>query len=144
MTSATTTPTFAESLIGDPNAGRKVRDRVEELTEFWASQESESNELGRVTDAAAQAIKESGLVRMLQPAQYGGYETHLNDFMRAVMHIGAQAPSVGWVAGVVGVHPHELGLADPRLQEELWGEDQDIWVASPYAPMGVGVPVEGG
>ncbi|QEE60417.1 hydroxylase [Salinibacterium sp. dk2585] len=144
MTSATTTPTFAESLIGDPNAGRKVRDRVEELTEFWASQEPESNELGRVTQSAADAIKESGLVRMLQPAQYGGYETHLNDFMRAVLHIGTQAPSVGWVAGVVGVHPHELGLADPRLQEELWAQNPDIWVASPYAPMGVGVPVEGG
>ncbi|AWB90211.1 acyl-CoA dehydrogenase family protein [Salinibacterium hongtaonis] len=145
MTSATTTtPSFAQSLHGDPLAGLKVRERIESLAEFWASQEPESNELGRVTQPAADAIKESGLARMLQPAKYGGYEAHLNDFMKAVMSIGAQAPSVGWVAGVVGVHPHELALADPRVQEELWGEDPDVWVASPYAPMGVGIPVEGG
>lgn len=144
MTNTVQTADFATSLVGDPSAGQRVRDRVEELAEFWTEHETPSNELGRVTDEAAQAIKESGLVRMLQPKQYGGYETHLNDFMRAVMTIGANSPSVGWVAGVVGVHPHELGLADPRLQAELWEDDNDVWVASPYAPMGVGTPVEGG
>lgn len=144
MINSTSTPSFVESLVGDPNAGRLVRDRVEELAEFWATQEPVSNELGRVSQPAADALKDAGIVRMLQPAKFGGYETHLNDFLRAVMSIGTQAPSVGWVAGVVGVHPHELGLADPRLQEELWAEDPDVWVASPYAPMGIGTPVEGG
>ena len=30
------------------------------------------------------------------------------------------------------------------MQEEIWGENQDTWIASPYAPMGVARPVEGG
>lgn len=35
-------------------------------------------------------------------------------------------------------------MADPRVQEEVWGESTDTWIASPYAPMGVLTPVGGG
>jgi alkylation response protein AidB-like acyl-CoA dehydrogenase len=48
------------------------------------------------------------------------------------------------VAGVVGVHPWEIALMDPRLQEEIWGEDPDTWTASPYAPFGRARRVDGG
>jgi alkylation response protein AidB-like acyl-CoA dehydrogenase len=48
------------------------------------------------------------------------------------------------VCGVVGGHPWELALADLRAQEEIWSEDSDTWVASPYAPFGRGRPVDGG
>ncbi len=50
------------------------------------------------------------------------------------MDVGNWCPSAGWVAGVVGVHPWELAFNDRRLQEEVWGDDPDTWVASPYAP----------
>ena len=42
------------------------------------------------------------------------------------------------------VHPHELAQSDDRLQQELWADDPDTWIASPYAPMGVATPVDGG
>jgi len=35
-------------------------------------------------------------------------------------------------------------MADKRVQEDVWGKDHDVWLASPYAPMGVLRPVEGG
>jgi alkylation response protein AidB-like acyl-CoA dehydrogenase len=60
------------------------------------------------------------------------------------MKIASLDGSTGWVAGVVGVHPWELAMADPRVQDEVWGEDPDTWMASPYAPMGVLRPVDGG
>jgi alkylation response protein AidB-like acyl-CoA dehydrogenase len=52
--------------------------------------------------------------------------------------------ATGWVSGIVGVHPWELAFADPKLQDEIWGDDPDTWLASPYAPMGVATPVDGG
>src|SRR5690606_11326012 len=61
-----------------------------------------------------------------------------------VMSIGALDGATGWVAGIVGVHPWELTFFDTKAQEEIWGDDNDMWMASPYAPMGVAVPVEGG
>ncbi len=37
-----------------------------------------------------------------------------------------------------------MAFFDPKAQQEVWGEDVDTWIASPYAPMGVAVPVDGG
>ena len=42
------------------------------------------------------------------------------------------------------MHPWEIAMMDPRLQEEIWGTDPDTWTASPYAPMGRATPVDGG
>lgn len=35
-------------------------------------------------------------------------------------------------------------MLDPRVGEEIWGADQDTWVASPYTPSGIADPVDGG
>jgi alkylation response protein AidB-like acyl-CoA dehydrogenase len=61
-----------------------------------------------------------------------------------VLQIGALSGSAGWVSGVVGIHPFELAQGTRRVQEEIWGQDPDTWIASPYAPMGRATPVEGG
>ncbi|WP_216902415.1 hydroxylase, partial [Nocardia alni] len=42
------------------------------------------------------------------------------------------------------VHPWEMGLMDRTLQQELWGENPDTWMASPYAAQGTAVPTDGG
>lgn len=121
-----------------------VLDRLVELRDYFESQGREAEQLGRLPDKTAQALKETGIIRMLQPQRFGGYESHPVDFMRAVLEAAEHDGSAGWVAGVVGVHPHELAQTDLRLQEEIWGQDNDTWVASPYAPMGQARPVEGG
>jgi alkylation response protein AidB-like acyl-CoA dehydrogenase len=83
-------------------------------------------------------------MRLLQPGKHGGYEATPRDFAEAVMAVAKYDGSAGWVCGVVGVHPWELAQMDPRLQEEIWGENQDTWVASPYIPGGIAEPTEGG
>ncbi|GAA3685466.1 acyl-CoA dehydrogenase family protein [Arthrobacter ginkgonis] len=125
-------------------AATDVQSRVEALAEYFAANGRANEDAGRLTDEVASRLKDTGLVRMLQPKRFGGMESHPVDFMKAVLATGSADAATGWVAGVVGVHPHELAQADLRLQEELWGQDQDTWIASPYAPMGVGRPVEGG
>ncbi|MFF2732441.1 acyl-CoA dehydrogenase family protein [Streptomyces sp. NPDC058008] len=117
-----------------------VAERAEEISALGPANET----LGRLDDRTAAVLRETGAVRMLQPKKYGGLETHPRDFAETVMKIASCDGSAGWVAGVVGVHPWEMAMADPRVQEEIWGEDQDTWIASPYAPMGLLRPVDGG
>ncbi|MET9366255.1 hydroxylase [Streptomyces griseoflavus] len=121
-----------------------VLDRVLEHAELLESDGPVSEELGRVSDDVAAVLRESGVIRMLQPRDFGGLESHPTDFLRTVHEIGRRNGAAGWIAGVVGVHPHELAQGDVRMQREIWGEDPDTWVASPYAPMGRARPVEGG
>ncbi len=122
----------------------EITEVVEQLAEQLAAQAVPSDEMGRLTDDAATLLRQSGAVRLLQPFKHGGYEATLEEFLETVMRIAAISPSVGWVAGVVGVHPWEFAQTDPRLQADLWDSDPDTWTASPYAPMGRATSVDGG
>lgn len=103
-----------------------------------------SDELGRLTDKAAAVLRDSGGIRLLQAGDLGGEQADPRDFCAWVREVARHNPSAGWIAGVVGVHPWEISLADPRLQQEIYGSDADTWVASPYAPQGRAVRTEGG
>lgn len=118
--------------------------RIEEAGSLFAEQSEAGDEQGRLTDEVAKRLKDTGLVRLLQPTDHGGFAADPRDFLAAVMDVGRWCPSAGWVAGVVGVHPWELALQDERVQAEVWGDDPDTWVASPYSPGGTAVPVDGG
>ncbi|MFD4265339.1 acyl-CoA dehydrogenase family protein [Rhodococcus sp. NPDC058481] len=122
----------------------QVLDRIEQYADEIRAGGVEGDKLMRLSDANAKRLKESGAIRMLQPKQYGGLEVHPREFAETAMAIGAMDGATGWVTGIVGVHPWELAFFDPKAQEEVWGQDQDTWMASPYAPMGVAVPTDGG
>jgi 3-hydroxy-9,10-secoandrosta-1,3,5(10)-triene-9,17-dione monooxygenase len=121
-----------------------VRNKIELSGSHLAESSAAADDLGRLPDETGKRLKECGVVRLLQPADFGGYEADPRDFLTAVMDIGNWCPSAGWVSGVVGVHPWELAFNDRRLQEEVWGADPDTWVASPYAPSGTATPTDGG
>lgn len=115
-----------------------------QLADQVAQEVDGSEARGYITDKAAQLLREAGVVRMLQPKDFGGDEAHPRDFYEILMELTARAPSIGWVSGVVGVHPFEFAQADPRVQEEVWGQNVDTWIASPYAFIGRAKRVEGG
>src|SRR5690554_6945235 len=98
-----------------------IESRAEEISALGPSNEK----LCRLDDRAAAALRESGVVRMLQPKTYQGFEQHPREFAETVMRIASLDASTGWIAGVVGVHPWEMAMADPRVQQEVWGEDPD-------------------
>lgn len=114
----------------------EVHERILARAEEIAAEAAPSDELGRLTDKAAAVLRSSGVIRMLQPAEFGGHEAGPVDFFRTLRDIGVHSSSAGWVAGVVGVHAFEVAQMDIALQKEIWGEDPDTWIASPYAPWG--------
>jgi 3-hydroxy-9,10-secoandrosta-1,3,5(10)-triene-9,17-dione monooxygenase len=122
----------------------EVLERIDELAESFGDRADEADQLGRLPDVTAKELKDTGIIRMLQPRDYGGYEAHPAEFLEAIMKVGAKSGSAGWVSGVVGVHPWQLAQVDRRIQEQIWGNDPDTWVASPYAPLGRARRVDGG
>jgi alkylation response protein AidB-like acyl-CoA dehydrogenase len=122
----------------------EVVQKVAEIAPQLAATAEETERLGRLADESVKLMREAGVMRLLQPADFGGYAAHPRDFAEAVMAVAAQCGSTGWVCGVGGVHPWEMALMDRKLQEEVWGANPDTWVASPYAPQGIAKPVDGG
>ncbi|CAM3268431.1 acyl-CoA dehydrogenase family protein [Nocardioides dubius] len=121
-----------------------VLEAIEAQAEELAANGPANEKLGKLTDRSAELLRANGVIKMLQPAKYGGAEAHPAEFAQAVMKLASLDGSTGWVAGIVGIHPWEMAMADAGTQEEIWGKDNDVWVASPYAPMGVLKPVDGG
>ena len=122
----------------------RVIDRVRENAEQLRSQGPEAEKIGKLTDETVKLMKSAGNIRLLQPKAYSGLEVHPREFAETVMATAALDPAAGWINGVVGVHPYQLAYADPMAAAEIWTDDVDTWVASPYAPQGVATPVDGG
>jgi 3-hydroxy-9,10-secoandrosta-1,3,5(10)-triene-9,17-dione monooxygenase len=122
----------------------RVIDKTAELADQLREQATEAEKIGKLTDQTVKNMKTAGHIRLLQPKEFGGLEVHPREFAETVMALAALDPSAGWINGVVGVHPYQLAYADPRVAAEIWADDVDTWVASPYAPQGVAKPVDGG
>jgi 3-hydroxy-9,10-secoandrosta-1,3,5(10)-triene-9,17-dione monooxygenase len=104
----------------------------------------EGDDLRRLPDAVWKRLLEDGFLRALQPARWGGGEVRYVEFVDAIMELSRVNPSAGWVAGVIGVHPWQLALFDPRAQEELWGDEPTTMHSSSYNPTGTAEKVDGG
>lgn len=118
--------------------------RIHESAHLLKEEAPKADQQGRITEKTVQVMKESGGIRLLQAKDLGGYEAHPKDFYEWVRAVAQYNPSAGWIAGVVGIHPWEVSLMDPKMQQEIYGKDPDTWTASPYAPFGRAKRVEGG
>ncbi|EGD53396.1 acyl-CoA dehydrogenase family protein [Gordonia neofelifaecis] len=119
-------------------------DALADIADQIRDQAEEAERLGQLPTETAKKLKSAGVMKMLAPANYGGLETHPREFAETVMKAASLDGATGWVCGIVGVHPWQMAFADPKVQEEVWGEDDNTWIASPYAPTGVATPVDGG
>jgi len=106
--------------------------------------EAECVEQRRLADDTAKILRDAGIMRILQPARYGGFEADPGVFNTAMHEISRLSSSAGWVTGVVGVHSWHLGLYPDRAQQDVWGQDPDAWISSSYSPAGTARIVPGG
>jgi 3-hydroxy-9,10-secoandrosta-1,3,5(10)-triene-9,17-dione monooxygenase len=121
-----------------------VLDRVRELTPLIRERAADAERDRRLPVESVKELKDSGVMRLLQPRRYGGYEADPRLFYECLFTVAAACGSTGWVTGVVGVHPWQIALFPDQVQSEVWGNDPDTWVSSSYMPGGRMVPTDGG
>lgn len=122
----------------------EVIDRVEAVSTYLAGQAEEAEALGRLPEATAKQILDTGIIRVLQPSNFGGYQADPRIFFEGVMKMASRCGASGWVAGIVGVHPWELALLSEQAQSDVWESDPDTWICSSYMPGGRARKVDGG
>jgi alkylation response protein AidB-like acyl-CoA dehydrogenase len=107
-----------------------------------AAAEAERNR--RADDAAVHALIESGLLKILQPARFGGYELGFPEFVRVGQTLAHHDVSFAWVYCIIGIHHWWGGYVEPELQEELWSRDPECIFVDSFNPTGRAEPVDGG
>ena len=98
----------------------------------------------KLSEGTVKILRETGAMRLIQPARYGGLEADPRCFVEAMMVAGQYDGAAAWVLGVVGVHNWHIGLYADSVQEEVWGDDPDTWISSSYNYAGRATTVEGG
>ena len=121
-----------------------VLDHIRDLAPLIRERAPEAEKERRLPDASVKELKDTGVMRLLQPKRYGGYEADPRLFYQCLLTVASSCGSTGWVTGVVGVHPWQIALFPDQVQAEVWGDDPDTWVSSSYMPGGRMTPTEGG
>ncbi|MEX2473736.1 acyl-CoA dehydrogenase family protein [Marinobacter sp.] len=91
-----------------------------------------------------EAFVNSGFFKILQPAQFGGWQMSPSVFYKVLMELGRGCPNSAWNMMILGIHQWEFGGLDPQAGQDVWGKDDSVLVASSYPPFGKVEEVEGG
>jgi 3-hydroxy-9,10-secoandrosta-1,3,5(10)-triene-9,17-dione monooxygenase len=127
-----------------PPAAELLVQRARALVPQIAACAREAREARRVPARIIDQIAEAGLFRVLQPAAWGGYEMKPETFYDVLIALAEGDMSVGWVYGVLGVHPWLMGLMDERAVGDVWGRDDGVRLCSSLMPVGKAETVDGG
>lgn len=86
----------------------------------------------------------SGLLRMMQPAMYGGLERTHMDLARVIAELAKGCGSSAWVFSVLSAHSLSIASYPKEAQDEVWLTDPRAVASSAFAPTGQASIVDGG
>jgi 3-hydroxy-9,10-secoandrosta-1,3,5(10)-triene-9,17-dione monooxygenase len=110
-----------------------------------AERAAEAERLRRIPQETIDELHQTGLMRLMQPARFGGSELGLDALMNVVIEIAKGCTSTAWVYSNLASHSWNIGQFELRAQEDIWGSDPDALAATGLAfPCGRATPVEGG
>jgi len=98
----------------------------------------------RIDDETLRAMVESGLLKVLQSRRFGGFESGFPDFVRIGRTLALHDVSLSWLYCIIGIHHWFGAFLDPKLQDELWGNDPNLIFVDSFAPTGRAEPTTDG
>ena len=97
----------------------------------------------QVSSEVIKRVRKAGLFRIMQPAEYGGYEYGFEALIRVVAAVAAGCCSSGWVVSLGIVHQWLIAAFPRQAQDEYFSDPNAIAFGS-YASVGKAVAVDGG
>ena len=114
---------------------KELAARAREMIPQIGARAREARLARRVPEQTISEMEEAGFFRILQPVRWGGYEMKPQVFYDVLIALAEADMSVGWVYGVLGVHPWLMGLMDDRAVREVWGSDNRVRLCSSLMPV---------
>ncbi len=103
------------------------------------------DQLRRLPDQTAEDMVASALLRLCQPARFGGSEQGIDVLCEALIELGRGDGSQAWVASVYGAMAYQTALFEDEAQHDVWDGNPDAIIAGSLVPVGNRVEkVEGG
>jgi 3-hydroxy-9,10-secoandrosta-1,3,5(10)-triene-9,17-dione monooxygenase len=118
--------------------------RARALTPLLAAHAAEAERLRRPVDEVIEAMRRSGIFRMMVPKKYGGLELDLDTFLEVGLALGEGDASLAWNASFYIEHNWMLCQFPAAFQVDLFGRQPYALAPAALSPNGVAEPVDGG
>lgn len=99
--------------------------RARDLAPIFAERAEKTEDLRHLPDETMTDLLDSGLLRISQPAHWGGSELPLSTHVEVVEELGRACGATAWTAGVYISHNWNLALFSPEAQQDVWGTNPD-------------------
>ncbi len=119
-------------------------ERARKIAAALPGRAAEAEQLRRMPEATIAEFKAAGLVRVLRPECYGGYDQSYRTFAHIVRELARGCASTGWCAATWMSQAMTLARYSKQTQDELCLPDPDVIVGTTGVPSGRAVQVEGG
>ena len=130
---------------GNCPSREELFERAKALVPRLQDRAKETEELRRLPDKTIEDLFTTGMLRILQPARFGGYEMDWAVHADAARIIAWGCPSTAWIVSVVGAHAAIVGRLPELCQKEVWGENENQLTATASARVkGCAVRAKGG
>jgi alkylation response protein AidB-like acyl-CoA dehydrogenase len=110
--------------------------RAQQLVPILAERSARAEELRRVPDETMEDFLAAKLMRIVQPARFGGYEMDWDALCEMGMVLARGCMSQAWVATVLAEHAWLAGLFPLQAQEDIWGHTPDALISTGLVPTG--------
>ena len=118
--------------------------RAEKLVPVLRARSETCEQLRRCPDETIADFHATGLLKICQPARYGGYELGWDIRSEVGQILAHGCGSQAWVQHILTDHTQKLGAFPIAAQDDVWGEDPDTRIAAGLDPVGKARRVAGG
>lgn len=130
--------------VSQAPSAETLLERARALVPQIAACASETAERRDLDPRIVAQLREAGLLRGLQPAEWGGLELDPQIVFDIQNILAEGCVSTAWVQSVLSVQAFMLACFPHDAQRDVWGEDPDMLVCSSFMPAGQVGAVEGG
>ena len=89
----------------------------------------------RVPRENIEALRATGLFKVVQPREFGGYEYDFHVLVDLLIEIGRVCASTAWVGGLFAAHQWLLANMPLQAQQDVWDADPSSVLCGSYAPV---------
>ncbi len=132
-------------MTGMPRAsGAELVERGKALRPALLERQAEAEALRRLPEATIAEFHQAGILRVIQPAAFGGFEADFINQIDMTFEISRACGASGWVYAVLSAHAAMIANFPERAQHEVWGANPGALASSSLSSIGRYRHVAGG
>ena len=122
----------------------ELLERAASLVPVLRERTAKAETLRRCPEETVADLAAAGLLRICQPARFGGHELPWDVLCEVSRVLARGCGSQAWVGNIYCDHTQLLGMFELEAQADVWGEDPDARLSASVEPAGTARPVPGG